>query len=474
MRSFRRTTLITAGCLSVLAGLGLARKVIFNPTDWWLLTAVILVPLIRRKNITALILVIFAGLLVGLWHGGIYMQKLAELKSYDGHAVTIQATATADAVYGKNQQLDFTANHVKLENGKPLAGSFHISGFGTNMVYRGDTIKVHGKLFSSRGANQARMGYAQISVTAAGHSWYTGFARRFGAGMQNALPEPTASFGMGLLVGQRSNMPADIIAALTTVGLVHIVAVSGYNLTIIIRGIQRLKPRSKYQQLALSLALIGAFLAVTGFSASIVRAAIVSGLSLIAWYFGRSIKPAALISFAAALTALVKPFYIWGDMSWYLSFLAFFGVMIIAPIIQARFFRRQPKFITIVLIETLSAELMTLPLIIFSFNQLSIVGLLANLIIVPLVPLAMLVSAVAGSAGMLVPQLSGWLAWPATILLTYMLDVVHLMSQIPSALLKVAISPAYMLEFYGLLLLASLGAARKVKLRATLGKPLTP
>src|SRR5581483_4964968 len=155
-----------------------------------------------------------------------------------------------------------------------------------------------------------------------------------------------------------------------------------------------------------------------GFSASIVRAALVSILSLWAWYYGRRVKPMVLISLAAAITALWNPFYIWADLGWWLSFLAFFGVLVISPLITNRLFKKTPKLFTLVFLETLSAELMTLPLILMTFSQLSIVALIANLLVVPLVPLAMLLSTVAGAAGFITPQIAGWLALPARLLLT--------------------------------------------------------
>jgi competence protein ComEC len=251
-------------------------------------------------------------------------------------------------------------------------------------------------------------------------------------------------------------MPLDVTAALTAVGLVHIVAVSGYNLTIIIRGISRVRLGSKFQKLAVSLALIAGFILVTGFSASIVRAALVSSLGLWAWYYGRRINPLVLISFAAAATALWNPFYVWGDLSWYLSFLAFFGVLVIAPAIAGRVFKKAPSLLTLVLVETLSAELMTLPLIMMTFGQLSLVALLANVLVVPLVPLAMLLGTAAGLAGMLAPQLAGWVALPARLLLTYMLDLIRLLSSIPSVLIHRSISVAAMLALYALVALITL------------------
>jgi len=175
-------------------------------------------------------------------------------------------------------------------------------------------------------------------------------------------------------------------------------------------------------------------------------------LSLAAWYYGLRVRPAVLISLAAALTAFLNPFYIWGDLGWYLSFLAFFGIMVIAPAVSARLFSRQPKLLTAIVLETLSAEIMTLPLIMMSFSQLSLIALAANALVVPLVPFAMLLSAIAAGAGAIVPQLAGWLAWPARLLLTYMLDVIHLLANLPSIFIHRSISISYMLVLYGLVL----------------------
>jgi len=121
------------------------------------------------------------------------------------------------------------------------------------------------------------------------------------------------------------------------VGLTHIIAVSGYNLTIILHAGKRLLgKRSKRISTFLSLALIAVFLLLAGASASIVRAAIVSVLSIAAGYYGRTFKPLNLIVLAAAITAWANPVYVWSDVSWYLSFLAFYGVMVVSPLIQKR------------------------------------------------------------------------------------------------------------------------------------------
>lgn len=442
------------GCLSVLLGLGLARRVSIQPEIWWLVFVPLTVVL-RNKKLASLILVISLGLVIGLWRGSGFMQKANELKALTGYKVAIQATATTDSIYGNNSQIEFTAKSVQMlePNDQPLAGNFKISGFGEKMIYRGDIVQVSGKLFPMRGSNQARISYAQLQRIGSGNNWIYRLTRNFNAGMQNALPEPMASFGLGLLIGQRSTLPADTLAALTTVGLVHIVAVSGYNLTILVRATQRIKLRSKYQKLVISLVLIALFVLITGFSASIVRAALVSVLSLWAWFYGRHIKPILLLAFVAGLTGMINPFYVWGDLGWYLSFLAFFGVLVIAPLVAVRIFSGRPKVLTMVLIETLSAEIMTLPLIMMIFGKLSLVALLANVIVVPLVPFAMLLGAIAGAAGIWLAPLAGWFAWPAKVLLTYILDVVRILSQLPHATIKGSISLVQMLALYAMVVL---------------------
>jgi competence protein ComEC len=123
---------------------------------------------------------------------------------------------------------------------------------------------------------------------------------------------------------------------------------------------------------------------------------------------------------------------LWADIGWYLSFLAFFGILVLGPVITRWIYKaREPGLMPQVLIESLCAEVMTLPLVLYIFGQMSMVSLLANLLVVALIPLAMLFGLIAGLAGMLIGSVAGWFAWPAVVLLTYMLDVVHMLSRIP-------------------------------------------
>ncbi|MDB5182131.1 MAG: hypothetical protein JWP13_894, partial [Candidatus Saccharibacteria bacterium] len=371
---------------------------------------------------------------------------------------TLVGTAAADGTYGKKSQLSFDIKNAHLES-KPsnkLVGVIGVSGFGENMVFRGDTVVVQGKLREGTGSHQGWMSFAQLQVAERETSLLEKVRHEFGAGMMTALPEPLASFGMGILIGQRSTLPDEVYQDLLMVGLVHIIAVSGYNLTIILRACWRLLGnRSKYQTLILSVALIGTFLLITGASASIVRASIISGLSIVAWYYGRTFKPVTLILLAAAITAFASPLYLWSDLGWYLSFLAFYGVLVLAPQIRYRWIpdRWRDSMLLCIALESLCAEIMTLPLILYIFGQMSHVSLLANVVIATFVPIAMLLALLAGIAGTLLMPVVGWVAWPAVIVLTYMLDAAHLLASIPGIFVEhIGFSLAAMVGMYAVVL----------------------
>lgn len=435
LKKYDRSLLLMIGCGAFLLGLIGARK-LGGLSGWMVLAALVMVlAALRRRTIMTAVAITVLGLLLGWWRGTIYLHQLEPYRALALQKVMFTATANVDAVYGQNGQIAFTVRGVRFSNPRMVVvpGTLKVSGHGLNMVYRGDRVQVAGKLYPTRGANQATVSYAELTRVGAAPSFIDTVRRKFAAGMQSTLPEPLASFGLGLLVGQRNTLPPAVTQALLMVGLTHIIAVSGYNLTILLEASRRLLGnRSKELSTAVALVLIFGFLSVAGTSASIVRAAVIALLSLSAWYYGRTIRPLLLILLAAAGTAYANPVYLWADIGWYLSFLAFFGILVLGPLVTRLICRqKEPALALQIIIESLCAEIMTIPLVLYIFGQFSFVSLLANMLVVAFIPLAMLLSLVAGLAGMLVGNVAGWFAWPAHVLLTYMLDIVGLLSRIP-------------------------------------------
>jgi len=479
LQKWYRTTILICGCTAFLLGLVVSR--------WFadLHGLVVLLPLLlaaltcRRRTTLALLLVVLCGLSLGAWRGGVYLHELRPYHRLALQKVEFVGTANVDAVYGKNSQISFVVRDVHFTYPSDIRapGTVKVNGFGLNMVYRGDQVAVSGKLYPTRGANQATVSFAQLQKVGGTSSAVDTLRRKFTAGMQTALPEPLASFGLGLLVGQRNTLPTDLTQALLMVGLTHIIAVSGYNLTILLEATRRvLGSHSKVVSTFAALALVFGFLLVAGTSASIVRAAVVSVLGLGAWYYGRPVRPLLLILLAAAGTAYANPVYVWADISWYLSFLAFFGILVLGPLVTHRLFgEHEPSLIVQIVIESLCAEVMTIPLVLYIFGQMSLVSLVANMLVVALIPLAMLLSLVAGLAGMFMGGVCGWLAWPATVLLTYMVDVVTMLSRVPHVFVQNRyLSAVDMVLCYAgvgtLLVVVYLGRKRRLSFRYLLSK----
>jgi len=454
------TTLLKFFCSSLLAGLALARKVDFSNAFYAFILIGCAGAYVLRHTQFKLVFIVGLAVLAGLWRGQSYMAHLATYQQLFRKQITVSAQADTDAIYTKNSQLSFDVVRptvIKPER-QTLIGKIKVEGFGVPMVYKGDLMQLQGSLSPTNGSAQAKLSFAKIAVIKRGSSPIEVLRRRFVAGLISVLPEPEAPFGAGLLLGQRSTIPKDVSDQLSATGLTHLVAVSGYNLTIIIVAVRKIMGKaSKFQSTMMATGLMLLFLLLTGMSASIIRAALVSSLSLFAWYYGRQFKPLLLILGTAAATAFWNPFYLWSDIGWYLSYLAFFGVLMIAPVLSAAIGRgKKPKLVGALLTETVSAQVMTLPIIMYIFGRVSVIGLLANVLVVPMVPLAMLLTLVAGISGMMYAPLAGWVAWPAKLLLTYMLDLVGILSHFPHASFQQLISLPLMLAGYAVILIATI------------------
>lgn len=458
---YRRTSRLILCGTAVLAGLAIAR---FGGeiSGWWAVVfGLLALASFRKARLLSVYAVVLLGISLGWWRGGIYMAEVDFLQTISKEQVVITGRVLNDSLYDEKGAISFDLGSLQLEaeNGpRNIIGKVGVSGYGERVIYRGDEVRVEGKFYPGRGSYVAWMSYAQLEVRSRSQSVIYSVTRNFAAGIQTALPEPQASFGLGILIGQRDTLPEHTSEILAMVGLTHIIAVSGYNLTILVRATRRMfAKRSKFQAMAAACALIFVFLLVTGGQPSIVRASIISILSLGAWYYGRNIRPLLIILATAAGTALWNPLYLWSDIGWYLSFLAFFGVLMVAPVIKKRIYKdKKPGTIAELVIESFSAQIMTLPLILFIFGESSYVVLLANLLVVPLIPLGMITAFVAGLAGMMLPAIVGWFAWPARLILTYLLDMAGLVARIPNMQFEVSFGAGAMVFMYGIILMMTI------------------
>jgi competence protein ComEC len=421
----------------------------------WLIGGVGLMAIgLWRHRMYAVFIVLVAGCLVGLWRGGMYRHDLAPYERLIGMTVTIRGFVTDDADTGKNDDLVLRLNDIHV-NGRPLKGSVWVSAGERASIQRSDTITVKGRLSEGFGSFAASMYRAELVKTERPQPGDIALKVRdwFAGGVRQAIPEPEASLGVGYVAGQRRNLPEELDKSLRAAGLTHIVVASGYNLTILVEASRRLFAKiSKYMAALSGSVLIAGFIAVTGMSPSMSRAGLVAALGLLAWYYGRRFHPLVLLPLAAAVTLLINPAYGWGDLGWQLSFASFAGVLMVAPLLQRYFFgEKEPGIIRQILGETLSAWLCTLPLIVLVFGEFSNVAILANILVLPLVPLAMLLTVAAGAVALLVPPLASFVGLPAHVILSYTTYVADYLGNLSWAQTALSITPLIFAGYYILL-----------------------
>lgn len=422
-----------------------------------------------KRTVLGISLVVIAGACFGLARGSTISQDFATYDSFMGSSVEVQGVVSEDTSFGKQGDQRLKIRDVQID-GENLPGEVWASVSPSVILKRSDTVSVRGVLSPGFGTTPATMFDADIvtakrtkhgDVALEIRDWFAG-------GVRDAIPEPQASLGIGFLLGQRSSLPEDLDAQLRLLGLTHIVVASGYNLTILVRFARRgLAKKSKYLALLGSSSLIIGFVLMTGFSPSMSRAALVAGLSLIAWYFGRSIQAMVVLPFSAAITAFIHPAYVWGDLGWYLSFLSFAGIMLLAPLIQHYFWGKDARLGAVrrIVIETMSAQLATLPLIAWVFGQYSVLSLPANVLILPLVPLAMALTFAAGIGALSLPMAAGLFGAPAFLVLAYMTTVTGWLAHFPWAAVDVQVGVGLLIAGYAALFAAGIYVWRVTKHR---------
>ncbi len=456
--SVRRTWLIGSLLLGCLSGIALSWPGWrINTTE--LGVVLILSPLLLLRRAWLLPIAFGLGLAIGVWRGGTVLTRLRGYEAYYFHKVEITGMVIDDPVYaGEPPQLEFHVQNIMMGD-KTLPGKVRVRSIDAS-VLRGDRVVVTGKLYPGFASWQGSVSYGEVTVVNHSSNWLERFRRDFFAGTYSALPDPQASLGLGFLVGTRGLLPEELTNQLQRTGLTHIVAVSGYNLTILVRFARRLGSKfSKRLAAFLAIGFVLGFLTIAGGSASIVRASTVVAFALSAWYYGRRIAPLILLLLSSAITALINPLFFWFDLGWWLSFVAFFGILIIAPLLRSLIFKdKKPHSLVEILLETSSAQLMTIPLTMSVFGEFSMMALIANVIILPLVPFAMLLSFITGLGGMLLPGAASWIAWPAQMLLGFMVETIEFLSKPTWSLLGDITPPrGFMLASYFVLGLASYG-----------------
>ena len=233
--------------------------------------------------------------------------------------------------------------------------------------------------------------------------------------LARAIPDREAQLGAGMLLGVTDGIDRQTIQNFRTNGLTHVVAVSGSNLSLILTALSLfgMAALSRRWRVLVTVSVAAGFTIFTGGEPSMIRAAVMAFLAVLVASCGRRAAGTNTLCAAALLMLVWDPTLLWESVGFQLSAAATFGLVAFSEPVT-KFLRRLHTPGAMLLGATLGATLTTMPIILLTFQQVSLVGPLANILVVPLVPFIMVSVAVTGLAGLLVPlfgHVAGLAAW---------------------------------------------------------------
>ena len=284
--------------------------------------------------------------------------------------------------------------------------------------------------------------------------------------IESVIPEPQAALLGGLVVGAKQSLGKELLDDFRKTGVIHVVVLSGYNLTLVAGALMWFLGkflRKKWGLLVGALSIV-LFVIMVGASATAVRAGIMALLVLLAQGTGRTYAITRALILAGFVMVLHNPYILLFDPSFQLSFLATVGLIQLAPRVE-KYFRFVPTTWKLreIVGATIATQIFVLPLLLYMSGEFSIVGLLVNLLILPLISLTMLFGFLTGIVGFVSTILSMPFAFISYALLTYELKIVELFSSLPFA----AVTISYFSLWLMVLLYIALGAFLWLKTKPT-------
>ncbi len=288
--------------------------------------------------------------------------------------------------------------------------------------------------------------FAKIEVVEpGGFSFYgTLYAvkRLFNDALARALTEPSASLASGLILGGKQGLGEELKNAFTTSGLIHIVVLSGYNVMLVALAILWLFAFFSRRMSALFAGItILLFVLMAGAGAASVRAGLMACIGLYARATARTFDALRALLAVGLVMILWNPLLLVFDPGFELSFIATAGLIIGAPIATAHLQFLKNEFMREIAASTIAAQVAVLPLLLYQTGLFSFVALPANLLVLPLVPLAMLLSFGAGLISLLVPALSVAAGVPAYFVLSLMVWIAESLAALPLAAITLPTFP---------------------------------
>lgn len=319
------------------------------------------------------------------------------------------------------------------------------------------------------------LSFAQTTVLSSGHtnpftSFALGVKHWLLGGLYRAIPEPEAGLAAGITLGDKRSVGEDLSDDFVRASLIHIVVLSGYNITVVINAASAaLNYLPRIFRFGAGGIVVAFFILMTGGAATAVRAGLMAYLAVYARLTGRTFIALRALGATAFLMVLWNPWTLAFDPSFDLSALATLGLILFTPLYEARLQFVPVRFgLREIVASTLATQTAVLPLLLYQSGNLSLVALPANLLALIAVPAAMGLSVIAALGGLVLGPYAVFAGFPAYAVLAYIITVAEGFAALPFAAVQIPAFDAWLLALvYVVLFVAFLHLQKKTAERGS-------
>lgn len=467
-------------CLSFMAGISLAYN--FSLSFTLVLSAISFLTLvITYKKYKRTMLIISAALFFftagSLLYNNSEKQFIYDLKDYYGKSVILNGYIDSE-IERDGDKIKFTFKETKALKSKLLVIMYNSRGsqvsFDKEKIGYRTRLSFQGVINRPKGAtNPGGFNYqrylASLGISGTVNIFNSevttegieqgGMINRLGYGIKNrvlgiveyCLSKNQAGLLAGMIIGYKDGLDENAFEAFSKAGLTHIMVASGMNVAFIILPLLFLFKRLNVGNRAsgaIAIFVLILFVFVTGFSASVVRAVIMGIIILVGKIIMREPDIYTSISAAALIILIINPFIIF-DIGFQLSFGATLSLVMFYPVIKVGVSQmRIPEIISDTLAATLAAQIGVIPITLYYFNSLSIISVISNLLVVPMVQIITIIGFIMVFAGLININLAVLIGYINNTFLSFVLFVTETSSKVPFASIKLPTPPMWMIITY--------------------------
>ena len=389
-------------------------------------------------------------------------------------AVEVTGKVLTEPRLNASHKIKFWLKASEVDGGEKVSGKLYVSlpllqGTGINV---GEVIKLKGILYepqaaitpggfdfkaylARQGIFAGMQGFEVISDRDSEPAWgWWKLRQRILRTHLRGLGSPVGQLVSSMVLGRKAvDLPSDLRDRFIEVGLAHVLAASGFHVSLLLGLILKLTARfAAKPRLIIGIGTLAIYLGLTGIQASVLRACLMGFAVLIALTLETKVKPLGSLLLAATIVLLFNPLLI-GDLGFQLSFLATFGLIVTMPGLQTRL-DWLPPTIAILVAVPLAASIWVLPLLCYEFNVLATYSIIVNILCTPLIMAISLGGMISAIAGLILPIVGSAIAWLLLYPTLCLIAIIDFFSSLPGSSWAIGqISFGVLITIYGLLIL---------------------